>query len=59
MKGVCIQRPRGSRVRPTGSQGVKALDKGYACRFLEDQGVGLQGHRGSGGRPTGSQEVKE
>ena len=46
--------PRGSRGRPTGSQGVK----GQAYRVPGGQGVGLQGLRGSRGRPTGSQGVK-
>ena len=56
--------PRGSKSRPTGSQGVK----GQKWSVQGDQGVGLegprgsrgrlQGPRGSRGRPTGSQGVK-
>ena len=46
--------PRGSKSRPTGSQGVK----GQKWSVQGDQGVGLEGPRGSRGRPKGSQGVK-
>ena len=49
-QGVGLQGPRGSRGRPTGSQGAKGL----AYRVPGGQGVGLQGLRGSRGRPPGS-----
>ena len=52
--GVCLKGPRGSRGRPTGSQGAK----GWAYRIPGGKGVGLQGPRWSRGRPTGSQGVK-
>ena len=48
--GVGLQDPRGSRGRPTGSQGVNGA--------TGDPGVGLQGPRGLRGRPTKSKEVK-
>ena len=50
---VGLQGPRGSRVWPKGSQGVKGL----TCRIPGGQGEGLLGLRGSRGRPTGSQRV--
>ena len=55
---------RGSKSRPTGSQGIQGWayripgDQGEAYRISGGQGVGLQGPRGSKGRPTGSQGVK-
>ena len=64
-QGVSLQVPKGSRDRPTGSQGVKGLayrvpgGGGVAYRVPGGGGVGLQGPRGSRGRPTGSQGVKE
>ena len=51
---VGLESPRGSRGRPTGSQGVKGL----TYRVQGGQGVCLQGPRVWRGRPTGSQEVK-
>ena len=51
---VGLPGPRGSRVWPKGSQGVKGL----TCRIQGGQGEGLLGLRGSRGRPTGSQGVK-
>ena len=50
---VGLQGPRGSRVWPKGSQGVKGL----TCRIPGGQGEGLLGLRGSRGRPAGSQRV--
>ena len=44
-QGVDLLGPRGSKVRPTGSQGVK----GYTYRVPGGQGVGPQGPRGSRG----------
>ena len=52
-QGVGLQGPRGSRGRPTGSQGVK----GWAYRIPGGHGLGLQGPEGSRGRPTGPQGV--
>ena len=49
-QGVGLEGPRGSRGRPSGSQGVKE----YAYRVPGGQGLGLQGPRGSRVRPTGS-----
>ena len=54
-QGVGLEGPRGSRGRPSGSQGVK----GWAFRVPGGPGVGLQGPRGSRKRPTGSPQVKE
>ena len=51
---MSLQGPRGSRVRPTGSQGFK----GYAYGVSGGLEVGLLGPRGSTGRPTGSQGLK-
>ena len=53
-QGVVLQGPRGSRGRPTGTQG----DKGWASRVPGGQGVDLKGPRGSRGTPLGSQGVK-
>ena len=50
---VGLQGPRGSRVWPKGSQGVKGL----TCRIPGGQGEGLRGLRGSRGKSTGSHRV--
>ena len=53
-QGVDLHGLRGSRGRPTRSQGVKE----WAYRVSGGQGVGLQDPLRSRGRPTGSQGVK-
>ena len=52
-QGVSLEVPKGSRGRPTGSQGVKGL----AYRVSRGQGVGRQGPRESRCGHTGSQGV--
>ena len=53
-QGVGLEGPRGSRVRSTGSQGVKE----WPYRVPGGQGVGLHGPMGSKGGSTKSQGVK-
>ena len=64
-QGVGLEGSRGSRGRPSGSQGVKRLvyrvprGQGLGQQVLGGQGVGLQGPRGSRSWPTESQGVIE